>query len=211
MEVLVSIAGWVQEDGALYCTSGRLPYMIRTTMDLSWIELHMYLQCLHLADRYEWMDLHQQFGSAALRCNPQFSISRIQMIVRNYFSLQDWRVKGWQDLKLFGVLTKSLQSRSLQPALASKPAPTRWACTGLSLRAQSYMTGAPPTAYSKILRRRSPKRLLSLPLRRTKSMHLKRWRNSLPRKKKKTKEDPLNPIRNNQPRTYYDPWESILM
>jgi hypothetical protein len=36
MEILVTVVGWVPADAELFCTTGRLPNMVRQTMDL-WI------------------------------------------------------------------------------------------------------------------------------------------------------------------------------
>jgi hypothetical protein len=131
MEILVTVAGWVPDDGELYCTTGRLPNMICQTMDL-WIELHMYLQRINIADGYAWMDIHRKFFAGGLRRNRQFALTRAQLIVRNYISLRDWRAKGWQDLKLGGLLTKSLHVEA-HPQL--KPATAKvWGCSNCPLK-----------------------------------------------------------------------------
>jgi hypothetical protein len=126
MEILVSVAGWVPADGKLFCTAGRLPNMVCQTMDL-WVELHMYLQRVHIADGFEWMHLHRKFFASGLRQNRQFSLTRAQLIVRKYISLQGWRAKWWQDLKLFGLLTKTLHDTAL-PQVSLSVAKV-WACS----------------------------------------------------------------------------------
>jgi hypothetical protein len=127
MEILVTVAGWVPADAELFCTAGRLPTMVRQTMDL-WIELHMHLQRVHISDGFEWMNLHCKFFASGFRRNRQFALTRNQLIVRNYISLRDWRAKGWQDLKLFGQLTKSLHDTAA-PLAPRTGAAKVWACS----------------------------------------------------------------------------------
>jgi hypothetical protein len=74
------------------------------------------------------MNLHCKFFASGFRRNRQFALTRNQLIVCNYISLRDLRAKGWQDLKMFGQLTKSLHDTAAPPA--PKPVAAKvWACS----------------------------------------------------------------------------------
>jgi hypothetical protein len=95
-------------------------------MDL-WIELHMLTS--QLAEGFDWMDIQRKFFAAGPRRNRQFALTRGQLVVRNFISLRDWRAKGWQDLKLIGLLTKLLHDIALPTTVAKAGTSKVWSCS----------------------------------------------------------------------------------
>jgi hypothetical protein len=130
LQDILFTAGWTVADSEFYCSAGLLPRINKTMMSL-WIELHLHFQKLRVSESYNWevVSLHIAFFAASLRRIRQFAITRNQMIWQHYTFLRDARAKGWQDLKLIGILTKHLFNT---PGISSamKPSNTKVTTSG---------------------------------------------------------------------------------